>query len=156
DFSRETLADKLPPLSASTPVMVVMEGIFVYLDDAQRSSTFDALRRAYPRHTLICDLSTRAFMERYGKTLKRRIEALGARLAFLPEDPAADFHDAGYWLEARYSLVEKTLIYSGNTLSALLAWFLPRALRDGLALHVFRLISQSPASAPNLADTQRR
>lgn len=139
DFSTEALADKLPPFSADTPVVVVMEGIFVYLDETQRQANFAALRQAYPRHTLICDLSTRHFMERYGKSLKRRIEALGARLA-LSDHPIADFTAAGYRMEAQHSLIEKTLLYAGNGFSTVMAWFLPRTMREGLSLCVFRKI----------------
>ena len=41
DFASEALADKLPPFSADTPVVVVMEGIFIYLDGAQKKATFE-------------------------------------------------------------------------------------------------------------------
>lgn len=140
DFANEALADKLPPYSADTPVVVVMEGIFVYLSPAQRKATFDALRLRYPRHVLICDLSTRAFMERHGKSLKQRIEALGAKLDSLSDDPAAEFADAGYLIEARHSLIEKTLVYAGNAIASLMLWFLPRSMRDGLGLYVFRQV----------------
>ncbi|HEX7643705.1 MAG TPA: SAM-dependent methyltransferase [Burkholderiaceae bacterium] len=143
DFAQEALIDKLPPFGATTPVVVVMEGIFFYLDENQRNATLAALRRTYPRHSLICDLSTRLFMERYGKSLTRRIEALGTKLVSLPEDPAAHFLAAGYRLEARYSIVEKMLAYNGTWVSTLTSWFLPPAVRKGLALHVFRLIPET-------------
>ncbi|HEX8955893.1 MAG TPA: class I SAM-dependent methyltransferase [Burkholderiaceae bacterium] len=153
DFAQEALIDKLPPFAATTPVVVVMEGIFFYLDENQRCATLAALRRAYPRHSLICDLSTRLFMERYGKSLARRIEALGAKLVPLPEDPAAHFLATGYRLEARYSIVEKMLAYAGTWISALTSWFLPRAIREGLALHVFRLVPGMDET--NIAGEQR-
>ncbi len=145
DFAREALVDKLPPFAASTPVVIVMEGIFIYLDDDQRNATLAALRRAYPRHSLICDLNTRSFMQRYGKSLTRRIEALGAKLPLLTDDPRAHFLAAGYRLEARYSIVEKMLAFAGNWYSTMMAWILPRIVREGLSLCVFRLTPKANA-----------
>jgi methyltransferase (TIGR00027 family) len=153
DFAQEALIGKLPPFAASTPVVIVMEGIFFYLDDNQRNATLAALRQAYPRHSLICDLNTRSFMERYGKSLTRRIEALGAKLPLLSDDPVAHFLTAGYRLEARYSIVEKMLAFAGNWYSALIAWILPRMVREGLALCVFRLIPKANAGETIPAET---
>lgn len=138
DFAAEALADKLPPFSPETPVVIVMEGIFIYLDGTQRRATFAALKQAYPRHTLICDLSTRNFMERHGKSLVRRIEALGAKLVYLPKDPVADFTAAGYRVEARLSIIATMLGYTGNWFAATTAWLLPKTMREGLALYMFR------------------
>lgn len=143
DFSKETLIDKLPPFAATNPVVVVMEGIFFYLDDVQRDATLNALRQRYPRHSLICDLSSRAFMERYGKPLARRIAALGARMPLLPEAPGECFLAAGYSLEARYSIMEKMFAYAGNWMATLTSWLLPRTLREGLALYVFRMVPEA-------------
>ncbi len=156
DFAQEALADKLPPFAASTPVVVVMEGIFFYLDDSQRNATLLALRQAYPRHTLICDLSTRAFMERYGKSLIRRIEALGAKLVWLPEEPAANFVAAGYRPEARVSIIENILGFADNWFAGIMAWFLPKAMREGLSLYVFRLAPVGGGAEPDQAEAGRR
>ncbi len=156
DFAHETLADKLPPFAAGTPVVIVMEGIFFYLDDHQRNATLAALRQAYPRHTLICDLSTRAFMERYGKSLIRRIEALGAKLVYLPEDPVANFIDAGYKLETRRSIIESMLGFTGNWFAGMTAWFLPKTMREGLALYVLRLAAPEGSAGTDRSAAGRR
>lgn len=79
-FARESLADKLPTIAPGNPVVVVMEGVFNYLSEPQIRQTMNELRFAFPGHTLICDMTSRHFMENYGKTLGRRIEALGAEL----------------------------------------------------------------------------
>jgi methyltransferase (TIGR00027 family) len=139
DFATEALTDKLPPFSADTPVVVVMEGIFFYLSDEQRNTTFAALRQTYPRHTLICDLSSRGFMERYGKALTKRLDALGAKAGAMPDDPVANFIAAGYRREAQLSIIAAMLGFAGNWFSTMMAWFLPKTVRDGLALHVFRM-----------------
>ncbi len=85
-------------------------------------------------------------MERYGKSLIRRIEALGAKLVFLPEQPAANFIAAGYMLEAHYSIIEAMLGYAGSWFTAVTAWLLPKTMREGLVLHVFRSVPRPEAA----------
>jgi methyltransferase (TIGR00027 family) len=152
DFAQESLADKLPRFAAGIPVVIVMEGIFFYLNESQRNATLLALRQAYPRHTLICDLGTRAFMERYGTSLIRRIEALGAKMVYLPEQPAANFIAAGYLLEGRRSIIESMLGFANNWFAGFTAWFLPRSMREGLGLYVFRLTPPAGNTEPGQAE----
>lgn len=137
DFANEKLAEKLPAVAPGSPVVVVMEGIFFYLSEQQIEATLRSLQQAYPGHILICDLSTRHFMERYGKSLMRQIEALGATLKYLPDDPSAIFLQHGYRLANKFSIIEKTLEYANARIARFLTKLLMPALVNGLALHVF-------------------
>jgi len=137
DFSSEALAAKLPPVAPGSPVVVVMEGIFIYLSEEQIAATLHALRHAYPGHTLLCDLNTRRFMERYGQNLTRQIEALGATLKYLVDDPSALFVQHGYRLASRFSIIGKTLDYANARVVRWLVSLLQPTLVRGLALYVF-------------------
>ena len=137
DFAHESLADKLPAVAPGTPVVVVMEGIFVYLEEQQARGNLRILKEAYPAHTLICDLCTRYFMERYGKGLTQRIEKLGAKLKFLPDDTTEIFIQAGYREGERISVVGKFMEHLGARFGLWLVSLLMPRLLSGNCLHVF-------------------
>jgi methyltransferase (TIGR00027 family) len=137
DFSNEALAAKLPSVAPGSPVVVVMEGIFIYLSEEQIAANLRALRQAYPGHTLICDLNTRRFMERHGQNLTRQIEALGATLKYIVDDPSALFVQHGYRLVNKFSIIEKTLAYQNARIGKFLVKLCLPTLVDGLALHMF-------------------
>ena len=146
DFASEALAAKLPSVAAGSPVVVVMEGIFIYLSEEQIVANLSALRRAYPRHTLICDLNTRRFMERYGQNLTRQIEMLGAKLKYLVDNPSAIFAQNGYRLAGRFSIIGKTLDYANARVVRWLVSMLQPTLVRGLALYVFESERESGTS----------
>jgi methyltransferase (TIGR00027 family) len=137
DFAQETLAAKLPAAAPGSPVVVVMEGVFVYLTELQINAVLRALHEAYPGHTLLCDLHTRNFMERFGKDLSRQIGALGATLKFLVDEPSLIFHQAGYRLASSISIIGKSLEYANaGVMLFFISWFL-RSLLDGYQVYVF-------------------
>jgi methyltransferase (TIGR00027 family) len=158
DFAQEDLAAKLPAVELGRPVVVVMEGVFIYLSQAQIEAVLDALCKAYPGHSLLCDLHTRHFMERYGKDLARQIEALGASLQFLVDEPSRVFLQAGYRLDSTMSVVGKSLEYANAGVALFfISWFL-RQLLDGYSVYVFQA---SPANSsvyplPKSAGAARR
>jgi len=147
DFSGEALAAKLPSVAPGSPVVVVMEGIFIYLSEEQIVANLRALRHAYPDHTLICDLNTRRFMERYGQNLTRQIEALGATLKYLADDPSALFVQHGYRLASQLSIIEKTLDYANARVIRWLVSLLQPILVRGLALYVFETVRESDSGS---------
>jgi methyltransferase (TIGR00027 family) len=116
DFSQERLADKLPAIAPEHPVVVVMEGVCIYLSEQQIHQTLALLQAAYPGHTLICDINSRRFMTRYGKSLRQRIEALGATLKYLVDDTSKIFVDNGYRLESTTSVVANTFEFANAKL----------------------------------------
>ena len=79
DFGTEGLAEKLQLTEGERPV-IVMEGVSMYLSQAQMKSTLFALGWAYPRHTLIIDLMTKRFAERYGAEVRQAPRRAGRAL----------------------------------------------------------------------------
>ncbi|HEY8024791.1 MAG TPA: class I SAM-dependent methyltransferase [Burkholderiaceae bacterium] len=137
DFAGEELANKLPTVAPGSPVVVVMEGIFIYLDEQQIDNTLRSLQQAYPGHTLICDLNSRRFMERHGKSLKQQIETLGATLKYLSDEPSAIFLRHGYRPTDQFSIIDKTLEYMNARIGRFLVKLCMPTLVDGLMLFVF-------------------
>jgi O-methyltransferase involved in polyketide biosynthesis len=136
DFSGERLRDRLPMISAGQSVVVVMEGVFVYLTEAQIAQTLEDLCAAYPGHTLICDLSTRLFIEIYASQLRKKLLQMGAAFRFFSDTPTQIFEQAGYRVVATISVVVRMLELSRAKFARfVVACFMP-SLADGYVVHV--------------------
>lgn len=142
EFARESLADKLAAHATQEPVTVVMEGVLYYLDAADVGRTLATLQRLFPRHELICDLQSDAFVGRWGKPIIERIGALGARWRFHPQDPAAAIADLGYRLRDATSIALRAAELKRIRVPAWVIRVLLPSLRDGYRLCVFERESQ--------------
>lgn len=137
DFATESLADKLAPFEGERPV-IVMEGVSMYLSQAQLKSTFSALAWGFPRHTLMLDLMTRAFATQYGKPIRQRLEQIGSAFATdMPEDPARLVAAQGYRQIARSSMMVRARELGAVPIPAFLLHTLLKPLRDGYCAYVF-------------------
>ena len=96
DFASGSLAERLRTVPADGRVIVVIEGVFMYLEPDAISSTLRALCERFPRHILLCDTMNRAFFERFAGSVHAKIVAIGARFTERPVDPAAIFIEHGY------------------------------------------------------------
>lgn len=143
DFALENLADKLPAIALGTPVLLVMEGVFTYLSESQIRQNMSALGFAFPGHTLICDITTRYFMKKYGKTVARQIETLGAELKYQVDDPSLIFRTAGYRLVSTHSIIANSLKYANAKLARFIVTAFMRKLVNGYNIYVF----ESPVAA---------
>jgi len=95
EFARESLREKLLPLSGDTPTVFVIEGVTMYITPESLRGTLEILRSLFPRHEVIADLMTNTFLNTYGRTIKEIIRQLGAEM--IPsEQPALPFEQAGY------------------------------------------------------------
>jgi methyltransferase (TIGR00027 family) len=137
DFSTDSLEDKLSALSGREPVAVVIEGVFMYLEEEAIRRLLQTLRSLFPRHELICDLMTREFFENYGRTLHEKLSGLGASFKFIADSPAEVFIENGYVLTERIPIVEKAVLFESPEIpSDVLETLLP-TLPTGYAIYVF-------------------
>lgn len=137
DFATERLADRLPPLDGERPV-IVMEGVSMYLSQAELKSTLSALAWAYPRHTLIMDLMTRGFADRRGGDLRKRLSDIGGNFADdMPDNPARILISAGYRQIARVSMLKRARELGASPVPKLLLDTVLTSLRDGYCAYVF-------------------
>jgi methyltransferase (TIGR00027 family) len=137
DFATESLADKLAPYEGERPV-IVMEGVSMYLPQAQMKSTLSALGWAFPRHTLMMDLMTRRFAERYGKPIRERLEQIGSAFATdMTDEPARLVAAQGYRQLARSSMMMRARQLGAVPIPKLLLDTVLKPLRDGYCAHVF-------------------
>ena len=96
DFAADLLAGKLGAVANDKPVVVVMEGVFMYLEAAQIANTLRDIRSRFPRHVLLCDLMNRAFFEKVAQSVHSKLAAVGAVFTERPDDPADIFRRNGY------------------------------------------------------------
>jgi methyltransferase (TIGR00027 family) len=95
DFGAESLQGKLQPLAGAVATVSVIEGVTMYITAESLRSVLQVLQSSFPRHQVIADLMTHAFINTYGATVRRIIAQLGAEM--IPgEQPALAFEQTGY------------------------------------------------------------
>lgn len=96
DFSKEKLIEKLKPLFDSSPVMVIVEGVFMYLSLGQTREMLQALQTAFPHHTLLADLMTKRFFSIFSKKIHDKLVETGTKFQDLDDHPNNLFLEQGY------------------------------------------------------------
>src|SRR5690349_7460075 len=137
DFSTESLEEKLTPFAGGGPTVIVIEGVFMYLEEATIRGVLQTLHLLFPGHKLICDLMKRAFFERYGRTIHEKLTGMGASFKFTVDDPEQLFVNNGYRRVECLSVVEKSAEYQMRKIPRILARTLLRTLTSGYAIYVF-------------------
>ena len=138
DFSNESLGEKLAPFSNRAAVVVVIEGVLMYLEQETISRLLKTLHELFPEHKLICDVMTYAFFENYGKTVHEKITGLGATFKFTVEDPEHVFLQEGYELNDKISIVEKSVVFETPGIPANVLEAIRPTLPSGYSICVFK------------------
>lgn len=139
DFAVDVLTSKLPENADGAPVIVVMEGVFGYLSETQIRQTLAALTGAYPQHSLMCDLMSEYFIRTRGKKLTEKIEKLGAKFQFFPDDPKDIFEAAGYTRSAYESIITETLQVSNRRFPLFLVKTFFKRVMHGYTMNIFEM-----------------
>jgi len=138
DFATETVEEKLSKFAGDGgPTVVVIEGVFMYLDEETIRRLLQTLYRLFPQHKLICDLMTRKFFERYGRTIHEKLTGMGAMFKFTVDNPEELFLKNGYRRVACFSVVEKSAEYQSRKIPKIIVRTLLRTLTSGYAIYVF-------------------
>ena len=96
DFSHETLLKKLALYREHQHVIIVIEGVFMYLENPAIEATIKQLQMLFPKHILLCDLMTKKMFDQFAQSVHNKLMAAGARFTARPENPAAMFTQHGY------------------------------------------------------------
>lgn len=137
DFATESLEEKLARFAGDGPTVVVIEGVLMYLEEETIRQLLETLRRVFPKHKLICDLMTRKFFARYGRTINEKLTGMGATFKLANDHPAELFVQNGYRRLACFSIVEKAAEYQSKRIPKLIAQTFLRTLTSGYAVYVF-------------------
>ena len=96
DFEKDKLSDKLSPYTNRSHIIIVIEGVFLYLNHAQKEELVNSLTSLFPRHTLLCDLMKKDFFEKYGGDLHKKLVAQGTAFTDIEQEPNKLFINKGY------------------------------------------------------------
>jgi methyltransferase (TIGR00027 family) len=136
NFSADALEDKLVFLATEEPVVIIMEGVFIYLDEHDIKKTIATFHHLFPTHKLICDLVNREMVEKYGRSLHEKIEGIGTQ--FKPVDyPCEVFKTNSYHINNRISVVERSTDFSANMVPKWLLKFFFSSGMYGNAVYEF-------------------
>jgi methyltransferase (TIGR00027 family) len=137
DFATDSLEEKLSSFAGRKPVIVVIEGVFMYLEQETITQLLQTLRRVFPQHKLVCDLMNRSFFEKYGSTIHEKLTGMGATFKFTVDKPEELFVQNGYRRLALLSIVAKSVEYQANKIAQFLLKTVFRTLASGYAIYVF-------------------
>jgi methyltransferase (TIGR00027 family) len=96
DFSSETITEKLMSFKRDKPIIIVIEGVFMYLEPETIEDTLRQIQSLCPRHVLLCDLITRKFFEKFATRVHAKLVSAGGQFTERPEHPEAIFAKNGY------------------------------------------------------------
>jgi methyltransferase (TIGR00027 family) len=96
DFANETLTEKLKAYRKYQHVFIVIEGVFLYLENEAIETTIKQLQTLFPKHILLCDLMTKKMFEKFVQSVHDKLVAAGASFTKRPDDPSAIFKLLGY------------------------------------------------------------
>lgn len=105
DFATDSLEKKLARIPRGSPVVFILEGIFIYLDEDQTCKLVQTLNKLFPEHLLVCDLVSREMVDKYGQQLRSIASEMDASFKAI-DKPERLFADSGYQVQERISLVE--------------------------------------------------
>jgi methyltransferase (TIGR00027 family) len=137
DFSTDLLEEKLSAFADRGPVVVVIEGVFMYLEPQAIDELLRTLRRLFPHHKLICDLMTREFFEEYGKTIHEKLTGMGATFKFTVANPEEIFLKNDYRLLERVSIIEKSVRFRLPRIPNFIMKLFARSFPRGYSIYVF-------------------
>jgi len=138
DHDRETLEEKLRKFATNEKVLVIIEGVFMYLHRETIKTTLATLSRLFPKHDLVCDLMTKGFFEKYSATLHQKLGDMGAEFRFTAKRPHDIFAISRYRLVNRVSVISKAVEYGLIKLPKPFPYLFMRTLRNGFTVNVFR------------------
>jgi methyltransferase (TIGR00027 family) len=140
DFAKESLTKKLAPFRSDEPVLVIIEGVFMYLEKAAICELLDSLGELFPRRSIIGDLMNKRFFEKYAYKIHEVIRQLGATFRYTDDDPEAIFTERGYRLIQRISIVERAVDFGSLFIPKfILRYFLP-TLVTGYTVCIFQRV----------------
>ena len=136
DFETQKLTDKLSNYRNRSGVIIIIEGVLMYLTMAEREALVSILTSLFAVHVVLCDLMTKKFFEKLGQPLHKKIKAHGASFTDMMNDPADLFLRHGYRQLAKIPTI-KTSIQLGLSKLPKFAFLIAGKLLNGYAVYEF-------------------
>lgn len=137
DFDKGSLEDALKDFATDQPVIIVFEGVFIYLQEETIKQTVQTLKHLFPKHKLACELMTRSFHKKYTRSINYKLGELGVGFKFTPKKPSELFLNANYQLLEKYSIIAKAIEYGSIKLPKIILKALFGTLEHGFSICIF-------------------
>jgi len=145
NFETEKLPDKLTPYRNRHDVIIIIEGVMMYLTMTQREALLSTITTLFPHHIVFCDLMSKRFFDKLGKPMHEKFKAHGASFKDMMEDPAALFLKYNYRQVAKVSNIKKA-VELGLVKLPKIVLFLMRKLLNGYSIYEFEY--NTPVQTP--------
>ncbi len=147
DFSKDTLHEKLADYCCDqTNFIIVIEGVFMYLENNAIETTVKQLTTVFPRHTLLCDLMAKKTFEQFSQSVHKKLAKAGGNFTERPDDPTAVLIEYGYKELSRKSMFERAnelgFLWNRLHIPSPIAKLLYKTIYKnikGYAIHLFKL-----------------
>jgi len=107
NFANETLAEKLKAYGTHQNIIIVIEGVFMYLEDDAIEATIKQLQTLFPKHVLLCDLMTKRFFDKFAHSVHDKLVEAGGRFTARPDNPATIFIRHAYTESSRTPMFKR-------------------------------------------------
>ena len=141
DMTGHSLPAGLSEFRTDKPVVIIIEGVFIYLTDETISQMIRSIRELFPEHLLFCDLQTLKCFREFNVKFQEVLKGFGAALCITSDMPENVFLSHGYRIRWKTSILVKTTQYARLSPRQLLIklalnTFL-RNVRDGYSIYCF-------------------
>jgi len=141
EFGKEKIYDKLKDIASNDKVIVVVEGVTMYLTETENIATLGQLKQLFPNHILICDLVTKSFKNRMSGSLRKVLNEMGAYFKLDVNNPQQFIEHQNYVLQQSIS-IPQTAIEKGNLkIPKWIYWFLKNQFLKGYTVNIFKTTS---------------
>jgi methyltransferase (TIGR00027 family) len=136
-FDHEPLGAALAPFRDLPTPIVVLEGVLMYLTDAEVRGLLEAIRTSFTNPTVVCDLTTQHFARKHAADIGKLLRELGAPYGRLEAEPLDLIRAAGFRLTHRQSVVGRAVELGLVRIPRWLLATMLRTLRDGYTIATF-------------------
>jgi len=107
NFSVDSLDEKLTAFKFKKSVFIIIEGVFIYLDEKATIKLIKTLQNQFPQHTLFCDLQNYKFFKKFNTKFQKVLQEFGTSLHITSNSPEQLFLDMVMLSEKKYPLLIK-------------------------------------------------
>lgn len=142
DYENDSLLEKLGEFGTKKQVMIIIEGVFIYLEEDVIIKLIETLQEIFPNHMLLCDLQTLFFFHTFNNKFQKILSKLGSPLKISSDFPELVFLKFDYEIEEKISILDKTMKYAKLSFAQIIIKFILntvyKKVKDGYSVYLFR------------------
>ncbi len=109
DFHDNSFHEKLAVFSGVKNTLIVIEGVFVYLEKHEIINLLKSLKALFPGHSMLCDLLSIKYFNRYCLDWHKAFEDTGSSFRITTSRPEKNIIDYGYRVGEKLSVITRAV-----------------------------------------------